>query len=176
MKIRVQLAIAAPAGVVFRFYRMLDHLRFISSRYRYEWCTSRGAIVDVGVESEVRIQQHRHALTVRFKTVRLEADRFLEDEFLSWPVKGARHTVRLVDGNNGETVIEDEITWDPPWYLRRAIDRYLDEQRKFFEERQANAKRIIEAVYSARGGDAFLEGIFPDAERLGIVPVVPPAY
>jgi ligand-binding SRPBCC domain-containing protein len=172
VRIRVQLAIAAPPEIVFRFYTRLDHLRFISPRYRQEWCTSPGAIVALGGESEVRIQQHRHGVTVRFRTVRLEADRFLEDEFLSWPVKGARHTVRLEPGKNGETLLEDVITWEPPWYLRRTIERYLAEQQKFFEERQAKAKQIIEAVYAARGGEAFVEGIFPDAERVGIAPVV----
>jgi ligand-binding SRPBCC domain-containing protein len=169
------VVIAAPADVVFRFYTQLDHLRFISPHHRHEWCTKPGTIVALGSESEVRIQQHRHGLTVRFRTVRLEPNRFLEDEFLSWPVKGARHTVRFEPGPNGSTVLEDVIAWDAPWYLRRAIDRYLDEQQKFFEERQANAKKIIEAVFAARGAEAFREGISSDAESVGIEAVVPQA-
>jgi hypothetical protein len=62
VKIHVQLVIAAPAGVVFRFYTKLDHLRFISPRHRHEWCTKPGTVVELGSESEVRIQQHRHGL------------------------------------------------------------------------------------------------------------------
>jgi len=176
VKIRVHVRVAAPPHVVFRFYTKLDHLRFISPRFRHEWCTKSGAVVALGTESEVKIQQHRRSLTVRFRTVKLETDRFLEDEFISWPVKGARHTVQLKPSPEGrETELEDAITWDPPWYLRRVLERYVEEQKKLFEERQSNAKRIIEAVYAARGADAFREGIFPDAERVGIVPVVPSA-
>ncbi len=175
MNISIQVKIAAPPEVVFRFYTQLDHLRFISPRFRFEWCTQRGAIVLLGAESEVRIQQHRHAITVRFKTTRMETDRFLEDEFVSWPVKGARHTVTLREKDGG-TVVEDVITWDPPWFLRRVLDRYIDEQRRFFEERQAKAKTMIEAVYVLRGAESFREGIFPEAELAGIEAVVPAAY
>jgi ligand-binding SRPBCC domain-containing protein len=174
VKISVKLSISAPPEIVFRFYTRLDHLRFISPRFRYEWCTKEGAIVAEGSESEVKIQQHRHKITVRFRTVRLEDERFIEDEFLTWPVKGARHTVRLEPSAGGtSTSLEDVIVWDAPWYLRRVLERYVDEQRRFFEERQANAKRIIEAVYAARGADAFRDGIFADAASVGIEPVVP---
>lgn len=175
MNISIQVQIAAPPEVVFRFYTQLDHLRFISPRFRFEWCTEKGASVRLGNESEVRIQQHRHGITVRFKTTRLETDRFVEDEFLSWPVKGARHTVSLRN-QNGLTTVEDSISWDPPWFLRRVLDRYIDEQKRFFEERQAKAKTMIEAVYALRGAESFREGIFPEAERAGIEPVVPAAY
>lgn len=174
MKVATSSRVLAPPGVVFRFSTQLDHLRFTSPRHRYEWCTTAGAVIAEGRESEVRIQQHRHGVSVRFRTVRLEPARYIEDEFLTWPVKGARHTICLVPVDGGAaTDLEEVITWDAPWYLRRALDRYVDEQRSFFDERLAKAKRLIESVFAARGERSFEDGIFPDAARVQIEPVVP---
>ncbi|MCK6546955.1 hypothetical protein L6R52_13985 [Myxococcota bacterium] len=173
MKIDVHLSIAAPPPVVFRFYTMLDHLRYVCPERRHEWALERGAVVAVGREAEVRIQQGRHRIDVRFRTVQLDPDRSFEDEFVSWPVKGARHTVTLASTDDGRaTELHNVITWDPPWYARPVVERHEREQRRFFALRQENAKRVIEAVYAIVGADAFRHGISEDCARAGIEPVV----
>lgn len=171
MQIAVKVTIDAPPAVVFRFFKMLDHLRYVGSSARYEWCAIPGTVVEPGKESEVRIQQGRHRITVRFKTLRLETDRLIEDEFLSWPLKGARHVQALEPQNGGSaTKVANITTWEPPWYLRVMIERYESQQRQFFIERQHNAKRLIEAVYRARGDQAFSDGILDDVTLIGASP------
>jgi hypothetical protein len=172
VKIDVVVEIEAPPRVVYRFYTMLDHLRFICPPERHEWCTRPGVVLEAGIESEARIRQGRHAASVRFRTVRVDPDRGFEDEFVSWPLRGARHIVRLEAMSPTRTRLENVITWDPPWYLRRLVDRHEAEQRAFFADRQENAKRIIEAVYRVRGEDAFASGIVGDAAAAGIQPIV----
>lgn len=174
VKIEVQIRVEVPPPVAFRFFTNLDHLRFISPRHRVEWCPQIGSVLGPGAESEVRIQQGKHGITVRFKTIRFEPDRLFEDEFSSWPVKGARHVLTMSSEDGGHaTEVANVTTWDPPWYLRPMIERQLGQQRDFFMERMANAKRIIEAVYAQRADDAFKEGIFQDAALVGADPVVP---
>ncbi len=173
MRIRVELVIAAPPSVVFRFFRMLDHLRFISPERRIEWSPRRGAVVDPGSEAELRIMQGRHRITLRFRNVRFEPDHLMEDEFVSWPLRGARHTQTFEPvGSGQQTKIESVTRWEVPWYLKKVLEPREDEQRAFFAERLENAKQIIEAVYAIRGDDAFLDGIFADAERIGAKPVI----
>lgn len=173
MKIDVQLSIAAPPPVVFRFYTMLDHLRYVCPPRRHEWALERGVVISVGREADVRIQQGGHALNVRFRTVHVDPDRGFEDEFLSWPVKGARHVVTLDPTDEGRaTELHNTITWEPPWYARPVVERHEREQRAFFALRQQNAKRVIEAVHAIAGPDAFRHGITDDCARAGIHPVV----
>lgn len=174
MRIEVRLKIEAPPAVVYRFYTHLDHLRFICTTTRREWSPRPGIVLREREHAEVRIQQGQYSVTLRFETVRLSPDRLIEDHFSTWPVKGARHVVRLAPEDlGGATALENEITWEAPWYLRRMIDRHGAEQRAFFTERHQNAKRLIEAVYRLRGADAFLGGIPEDAAAVGVAPVVP---
>jgi hypothetical protein len=173
VKIAVEARIAAPPSVVFRFFRMLDHLRFISPKRRVEWCPRRGALIEPGSEADLRVAQGRNRITLRFRNVRFELDRTIEDEFISWPLRGARHTQTFESLDGGlSTKVESVTTWEPPWYLRKVLERHEGEQRTFFAERQENAKRIIEAVYARKGEDAFKEGIFADAQLIGAAPVV----
>src|SRR5437763_1488877 len=82
--------------------RALDHLRFISPQRRVEWCPRRGASIDPGTEAELKVMQGRHTLTVRFRNVRFELDHLIEDEFLSWPLRGARHTQTFEAAGEGD--------------------------------------------------------------------------
>jgi hypothetical protein len=173
VRIAIELVIAAPPSVVFRFFRMLDHLRFISPQRRIEWSPRRGAMVDPGSEAELRMMQGRHRITLRFRNVRFEADRLMEDEFVSWPLRGARHTQTFEPVEGGrKTRVESMTIWDVPWYLKKVLEPREVEQRTFFAERLANAKQIIEAVFAIRGDDAFVAGIFADADRIGARPVI----
>lgn len=173
LEIAVELRIEAPPAVVFRFFRMLDHLRFISPRYRQEWCTRAGVVVGPGTEAEVRIQQGSHGITVRFRNVLFEPDRLIEDEFVSFPLRGARHRQILEPEDGGlRTLVRSVSRWEPPWYLRKLVERKELQQRQFFEERLANAMRLIEAVHALRGAESFGQGIAADAAAVGAVAVV----
>ncbi len=165
------MRIDAPVEVVFRFYTWLDHLRFTTPSRRQEWCPDLGMRIEPGAEYDVCIKQGRHELTLRFRTVRYEHDRFYEDEFLSWPVKGARH-LQSFESSDDCTYVTDANIWTPPWYARALVHKNVDEQSAFFEERLTNAKRVIEAVFEQKGEDAFESGVFRDAEDAGIDPLI----
>lgn len=164
----------APPEVVFRFYRCLDHLRFVCTPRRQEWCPNTGLTQEVGQEYEVRLRQGRHEIKLRFRTVRLVPHAMVEDEFLSWPLRGARRTLRMTPQGDGATEVVEINHWEPPWFARAAVKERSEEQQHLFDRKLDNAKRIIEAVYQARGADAFREGIFEDTSALGIAPVVAP--
>jgi hypothetical protein len=174
VQIEVQVRIEAPPEVVYRFFVRLDHLRFISPRYRREWCPRLGAMIESGKEREVRIQQGDYGITIRFRTVRLDENCLIEDELISWPLHGARHIQRLEPDEGGQaTRVANISTWSPPWYLKKLAERHEDQQKTFFLERTTNAKAIIEAVYKLRGLESFTDGIARDAEGAGFAPVIP---
>lgn len=178
-RVRLEAAtvVDAPASIVFRFFQQLDHLRLLSAGRRREWCLQQGALLAVGVAHEVRIQQGRHSLLVHFKTLRLDPHRLIEDEFLSWPLKGARRVLAL-EPQGAQTRVCESNVWDPPWYARGMVEKHEAEQRQFFVAKLNHAKQVIEAVYGVCGADAFLHGVLPDAVRAGLplmVPLDPPA-
>ena len=173
LKLESTIMIAAPPEVVFRFYAQLDHLRFVSTAGRREWCPEMGRIRACGAEYPVEIQQGRHRLGLRFRTLRLEVHRAYEDEFMSWPLKGARHVQTFEPARNGAaTEVLDMNYWEPPWYARSVVARHLDDQRHHFASKLQNAKQLVEQVFDVKGPDAFAEGIFDDAEMVGISPQV----
>jgi len=166
--------IEAPPEVVFRFYAQLDHLRFVSTDGRREWCPEPGQVRFSGGEFPVEIQQGRHRIGLRFRTLRIDADRAYEDEFTSWPLKGARHVQTFEPRRQGAaTEVVDTNHWVPPWYARSVVARHIDDQRRLFAVKLSKAKTLIEQVYALKGSEAFSDGIFDDAEAVGIRPVVP---
>lgn len=174
VKLETSITIDAPCEVVFRFYAQLDHLRFVSTEGRREWCPETGLVRASGAEYPVEIQQGRHRLVLRFRTVRLETHRQYEDEFMSWPLKGARHVQTFAPTRNGAaTDVVDANFWEPPWYARSVVARHLDDQRRLFAVKLHKAKQLIEQVFDVKGPDAFMEGIARDAELVGIAPLVP---
>lgn len=173
MKLESSISIEAPPHVVFRFYAQLDHLRFVSPVRRREWCPRFGVALEEGAEYEVRIEQGKHGLHLRFRTTRFVPHSSLENEFLSWPLKGARHEQRF-EARGGGTLVSDVNFWVPPWYARGVVAQREDEQRRFFAEKLEKAKRLIEAVYARAGEAAFRDGIFEDAADVGIAPVIGP--
>lgn len=173
MKLESTILIEAPVPVVFRFYRNLDHLRFVSPTHRREWCPARGLVLSEGTEQEVRVRQGRHGLALRFRTIRLDLHKAYEDEFLSWPLAGARHVQTFTEQNGGQaTWVCDTNLWDPPWFARAIVSKHEAQQVTFFEEKLRNAKRLIESVYQKRGEEAFTQGIFSETEPLGIAPII----
>src|SRR4029077_16815123 len=101
------------------------HLRFSSPKRRVEWCPRRGATIDPGAEADLRVMQGRNLITVRFKNVRFELDRLMDDEFVSWPLRGAHHTQTFEAIEGGEkTRVESVTHWEPPWYLRSMLARH----------------------------------------------------
>jgi hypothetical protein len=175
VKMESTAVVKAPPEVVFRFYRHLDHLRFVCTARRQEWCPNTGLTQEEGEEYEVRLRQGRHEIKLRFRTVRMVPGQVVEDEFLSWPLRGARRVLRMTPQGGGQATAVVELNhWEPPWFARAAVKERSGEQQQLFDMKLENAKRIIEAVYKARGEDAFQVGIFEDASALGIAPVVPP--
>ncbi|MCB9655332.1 MAG: hypothetical protein H6729_14530 [Deltaproteobacteria bacterium] len=158
---------------MYAFYVHLDHLRYVSTRRRLEWCPEKGRIVAEGVEHTVRVQQAGHHIDLQFHARSVDPRAGYELEFMSWPLRGALHVHRLdaLDGE-GATRVTEIDEWKPPWYLRRIVDRNLDSQRALFQEKLENAKRLIERVYEARGATAFANGIHEDAEAVGVEPMV----
>ncbi len=174
LKLESTITIAAPPEVVFRFYAQLDHLRFVSTVGRREWCPEIGRVRARGAEYPVLIQQGRHQIGLRFRTLRLETHRAYEDEFTSWPLKGARHMQTFEPARSGAaTEVVDTNLWEPPWYARSVVARHIDDQRHHFASKLRNAKQVVEQVFDVKGPDAFAEGIFDDAETVGIEPMVP---
>ncbi len=174
MKVESAITIDVPPEVVFRFYAQLDHLRFVSTEGRREWCPESGRVRAPGEQYAVEVQQGRHRLGLRFRTLSLRAGRAYEDEFVSWPLKGARHRQTFEPAKNGAaTVVVDTNLWDPPWYARGVVVRQLDHQRALFGRKLRKAKDLVEQVFDVKGPDAFAEGIFDDAELVGIAPFVP---
>ncbi|MEM7676020.1 MAG: hypothetical protein AAF449_08455 [Myxococcota bacterium] len=168
------ITIEAPPMVVFRFYAQLDHLRFVSTEGRREWCPEPDQVRYRGGEFPVEIQQGRHRLGLRFRTLRLDIDRAYEDEFISWPLKGARHVQTFEPMRRGAaTEVVDTNHWVPPWYARPVVARHIDEQRHLFAVKLGKAKALIEQVYALKGPEAFSDGIFTDAETVGVSPIVP---
>lgn len=170
MIIEVSILVEAPPPVVYRFYSQLDHLRYVSPGRRREWCAERGLEVGLGREYEVNVEQGRHSILLRFRTVRAD-ESCIEDEFLNWPLKGARHLQRF-EAQDDATFVTDMNRWNPPWYARSAVKRHEWEQTSFFKEKLENAKRVIEGVYREKGDAAFAEGIGADAESCGFEPVI----
>ncbi len=164
--------VKAPPPVVFRFFCHLDHLRFVCTQRRQEWSPKTGCIQVLGSSHEVRLRQGRHEIRLRFKTVRLESDELLEDEFVSWPLRGAKRTLRFETMGSGTQVTETNV-WTPPRFARTAVKNRTDEQQELFDRKLENGKVLIEAVYAARGEQAFSTGIIEDAQALSIDPVVP---
>lgn len=173
MIIEASILVEAPPAVVFRFYEQLDHLRYVSAERRREWCGARGRSVELGQEYEVHINQGRHSILLRIRTIRIVRERCIEDEFLNWPLKGARHVQSFEAVNDGRATRVHELNqWDPPWYAKSAVKKHEWEQTRFFEEKLANAKRVIETVYAERGDEAFLGGVAEEAHALGVTPIV----
>lgn len=164
--------VKAPPPVVFRFFCHLDHLRFVCTQRRQEWSPATGCVQVLGSSHEVRLRQGRHEIRLKFQTVRFEPDALLEDEFVSWPLRGARRTLRFVAETEGTRVTETNV-WTPPRFARTAVQNRSDEQQNLFDRKLENGKNLIEAVFSARGNDSFRGGIFEDARALGVEPVVP---
>ena len=174
VKLESSITIDAPPEVVFRFYAQLDHLRFISTEGRREWCPETGRIRASGAEYPVEIQQGRHHLGLRFRTLTLRPGRAYEDEFVSWPLKGARHRQTFEPARNGAaTEVVDTNHWEPPWYARAVVARHIDDQSALFTRKLTKAKELVERVFDIKGPDAFVEGIFDDAEIVGVAPLVP---
>ena len=174
MRLESSITIDAPPAVVFRFYAQLDHLRFICTEGRQEWCPDTGQVRTSGGEYTVEIQQGRHRLELTFKTLRLEAHRAYEDQFTTWPLKGARHIQTFEPARNGAaTEVVDTNIWEPPWYARAVVARHFDNQQQLFAIKLRKAKQLIEQVFDVKGPDAFSGGIFEDAEVVGISPLVP---
>ena len=125
MIIEASILVEAPPEIVFRFYTLLDHLRYVSPERRREWCPRRNARIALGAEYEVNIHQGRHSVVLRFRTVRYEPGAAYEDEFLNWPLKGARH-LQTFTGVNGDaaTRVEDVNRWEPPWYARAMVKKH----------------------------------------------------
>lgn len=172
VRIETSARIEAPTAVVFRFFGWLDHLRFVSADLRQEWCPERGLAMSEGGEYEVRLRQGRHGLTLRFRTVKVVENALYEDEFLTWPVKGAIHLVTF-QSKDGTTLVTDANIWSPPWYARAIVAKNREPQTAAFQQRLLKAKVLVEAVYRAKGERAFLEGIFGDAVDAGFSPSVP---
>lgn len=173
MIIEASILVEAPPSVVFRFYEQLDHLRYVSAERRREWCAARGQRVEVGHEYEVHIHQGRHSILLRIRTIRIDPERLIEDEFLNWPLKGARHLQRFEPVNDGRATRVHEVNqWEPPWYAKTTVKKHEWEQTRFFEEKLANAKRVIETVYAARGDEAFSGGVASDAREAGVDPII----
>ena len=158
--------------MVFRFFGWLDYLRFVSAELRQEWCPERGVAVAEGAEYEIRLRQGRHGFTLRFRTIKVLENEVYEDEFLTWPVKGGRH-LQTFRPDGPDTIVTDANIWSPPWYARAIVSKNRDQQAGVFQERLEKAKAIIEAVYRAKGDQAFLDGIFEDATSAGFSPTVP---
>lgn len=171
MKVEARTIIEAPPGVVFRFFTELDHLRWVSAQRRREWCVDRGVRLSQGARYEIQVRQGRHAIGLSFKTTRFERDRLVEDECHTFPVKGAVRILTTEANGNG-TQVADMNYWDPPWYARAIVAKNEDEQRAFFAEKLANAKRIIEQVYRTRGEQSFQNGVAAELEALGLTPVI----
>lgn len=168
------MIVEAPPEVVFRFYAQLDHLRFVSSEWRQEWCPELGLVRHSGGDYPVEIQQGRHRIVVRFTTLSMQTNRSFEDEFTTWPLKGARHVQTFEPARNGAaTEIIDANFWEPPWYARSVVARHYDNQQQLFALKLFNAKQVIEQVFDVKGPDAFVEGIVQDAEMVGIDPLIP---
>ncbi len=174
MKLESVITIEAPPEVVFRFFAQLDHLRFISTEGRQEWCPQTGCVRKCGVEYPVQIRQGRHSLQLRFRTHNIRVHREYEDHFTSWPLKGARHVQTFEPAHYGAaTEVVDINYWEPPWYARAVVARHLDDQARLFSEKLGNAKRLVEQVFDVKGPDAFVDGIFDDAELVGVAPLIP---
>lgn len=172
MKLESSALVEAPPAVVFRFFSRLDHLRFVCTERRREWCHATGRVQSEGSQHEVRLRQGGHEIRLRFRTVRLVPSLVIEDEFLSWPLRGARRTLEL-EARTGGTWVREINAWTPPRFVRSAVENRAEDQQELFDQKLDNGRRFIEAAYAARGELAFEEGIFEDAERLGIEPVVP---
>ena len=174
MRIESTITIEAPPEVVFRFFGQLDHLRFISTERRQEWCPESGCVRECGGEYPIEIQQGRHRLGVRFHTFSLQTNRAYEDHFTTWPLKGARHIQTFEPAHHGAaTEVVDTNYWEPPWYARAVVARHIDDQQRLFTDKLRNAKRLIEQVFELKGPDAFVDGIFRDAELVGVMPLIP---
>ncbi|MEQ8277831.1 MAG: hypothetical protein RMA76_21375 [Deltaproteobacteria bacterium] len=173
MIIEASIVVEAPPTVVFRFYEQLDHLRYVSAERRREWCKAHDQRIDVGREYEVHINQGRHSIMLRVRTVRIDRDRCIEDEFLNWPLKGARHVQSFDAHEDGRfTTVHELNHWEPPWYAKPTVKKHEWEQTRFFEEKLANGKRVIEAVYAVRGDDAFTRSVVEEARAVGVDPVI----
>ena len=98
-------------------------------------------------------------------------DEVIDVEFLSWPLRGARRSMRFTAEGSGTRVVEIN-EWSPPRIVRSAVQNRAEDQQSLFDQKLDNSKRIIEAVYAARGAESFVDGVFADAEPLGIKPVV----
>jgi len=171
VKIESSVHVEAPPSVVFRFFCLLDHLRFVCTERRREWCHATGRVQTEGSQHEVRLRQGKHEIRLRFRTVRLVPERLIEDEFLSWPLRGARRTLELTAEGAGTRVVEINA-WTPPRFVRTAVQNRTEEQQSLFDQKLENGRQLIEAAYELRGELAFTDGVFHDAERLGVSPVV----
>lgn len=172
VKIESTVHVEAPPAVAFRFYCLLDHLRFVCTERRREWCHATGRVQTQGSQHEVRLRQGRHEIRLRFRTVRLQPDLVIEDEFLSWPLRGARRTLQFAPSGTGTRVTETNA-WTPPRFVRTAVQNRTSEQQGLFDQKLDNGRKLIEAAFGLRGELAFTDGIFADAEALGVSPVVP---
>ena len=172
MKLESEVLIQAPPKVVFRFFRQLDHLRFVCTERRQEWCPALGCVQEEGDRHEVLLRQGKHEIRLRFRTSRLVPDRLLEDQFISWPLRGAARTLHFESAEAECTRVTETNAWEPPWFARSAVKERSDEQQWLFDQKLENGRRIVEAAYEASGDAAFSEGIFSEAEALGIDPVV----
>ena len=176
LRIETQVRVAAPPRTVFEFFAWLDHLRLVSPAGRREWCPTPGRRIAEGVSHEVCLEQGRHRVRLRFSTETMRAAECIVDVFSSWPLDGARRTLRFFpDGPAGPgsdaevcaTRVVEEDEWRPPLLVRPLVDKRLEQQRSLFEEKLNNARRIIETVYPLLGPEAFSDGVVEPARKVG---------
>ncbi len=172
MKLESIVLIQAPPAVVFRFFCHLDHLRFVCTDRRQEWSPQTGRVQSQGSCHEVRLRQGRHEIRLNFKTVQMQTDVLLEDEFVSWPLRGAKRTLEFEATGTATRVREINI-WTPPRFVRQAVKSRSDEQQGLCDQKMDNGKRLVEAAFKARGDLAFTDGVIEEAQALGVQPVVP---
>mgnify|MGYP006287708821 FL=1 len=178
MRIETQVRVEAPPRVVFDFFAWLDHLRLVSPSRRREWCTTPGQRLAEGTSHQVCLQQGRHRVRLGFTTEVLRPAELVVDVFTSWPLDGARRVLHFSaetgpDGAVATRVVEED-EWRPPMLVRALVDKRLEQQRAQFEEKLANAKRVIEAAYGELGSEAFARGVLEPARQVGFTLDGPP--
>lgn len=175
MRIESRVRVAAPPATVFEFFAWLDHLRLVGAARRREWCPELGLRVVEGARQQVILEQGRHHLRLSFVVESLSPGEHIAFVFSSWPLDGARRTLRFSPGEPSEdgtplTWVDEEDEWRPPFLIRPLVERRLQDQKQVFQKRLELAARIIGDAYAAFGGEVFAAGVLEPARALGFVP------
>lgn len=183
MRIETQVRVAVPPRTAFEFFVWLDHLRLVSPSARKEWCPAPGRRIAEGVSHEVCLKQGRHKVQLRFTTEVVRPAETIVDVFNSWPLEGARRTLRFVSASEPaasedtgdmvgapQTLVVEEDVWRPPFFVRPLVDKRLEQQRDLFQEKLDRAADIIERAYLAAGPEVFTEGVVAPIRRYGLLP------